>query len=202
MGLNIAGTAVRAFGVDMQTGFNVLGAWGGYRAAKLNANMMEFEADRMRSQAKDLLEDAQTYIVSAGKAQRAGEEAAVNRYLQLGQDIGRIYSGAAGGNIEASSGVVRNTVSSARLMADRDVKAINASAADQANAYVAQARSSRLNYVNALEQANLMDVQAKYTRKVGKLNMYSGFISAAGGWMSGHASNASDMMGGFAGMAG
>ena len=195
-GMNIAGTAVRGAGVDGQFGTELLGAWGTYFKGKLSAKMQKLQADQMRFDAKSYLEDAEAYIGTAGKVQRSGEETGVNRYLQLGQDIGRIYAGAAGGNIDVSSGTVRHVDSSARLMAERDVAATNATAADQANAYVSQAKSARLDYINAMTQAKMMDINARLTKKLSKSMMRSQIVSAVGGWMSGHAQNASAMFGG------
>lgn len=195
-GMNIAGTAVRAAGIDGQFGTELLGAWGTYFKGKLSAGMQKLQADQMRFDAKGFLEDAESYIGTAGKVQRSGEEAGVNRYLQLGQDIGRIYAGAAGGNIDVSSGTVRHVDSSARLMAERDVAATNATAADQANAYVSQAKSARLDYINAMTQAKMQDINARLTKKLAKSMMRSQIVSAVGGWMSGHAQNAASMFGG------
>ena len=195
--MNMAGTGMRAAGVDGQFGTELLGAWGTWYQGKLSASMQRLNASRMRRDAKALLEDAEGYMTSAGKAQQSGEEQAVNRYLMLGQDVGHIYAGAAGGNIDIASNVVGDVESAARAMASRDVTAINRSAADQANAYVAQAKSSRLDYVNAITQAKMQDIQARYTKKLAKSMMRSQIFSAVGGWMSGHAQNAGAMMGGF-----
>ena len=196
-GMNIAGTAVRAAGVDGQFATELLGAWGTWYQGKLSASMQRVAADNMRYDAKGHLEDADSYIATAGKVQRSGEEETTNRYLQLGQDIGRIYAGAAGGNIDIGSAVVGGVESSARLMANRDASAISRTAADRANAYVAQAKSSRLDYINAMTQAKMQDIQASYTKKLAKSMMRSQIISAVGGWISGHAQNAGAMMGGF-----
>ena len=198
-GLNIAGTAVRAAGIDGQYATEMYGAWGGYMNAKLASTMQKFDADQMRYYAKDHLRSAEGYMATAGKTQRAGEEEAVNRYLQLGQDIGRIYAGAAGGNIEVTSGVVRNVESAARIMADRDVSAINRSTADRTNAYVNAAASERMDYVREMTQARMIDIGARLNRKLAKTNMYSGMISATGRWQAGHAENAADFVGGLFG---
>lgn len=174
------GKVVEGIGHTGQWGVNLYGAWGGYMNAKLASTMQKFDADQMRYYAKDHLRSAEGYMATAGKTQRAGEEEAVNRYLQLGQDIGRIYAGAAGGNIEVTSGVVRNVESAARIMADRDVSAINRSTADRTNAYVNAAASERMDYVREMTQARMIDIGARLNRKLAKTNMYSGMISATG----------------------
>lgn len=194
-GLNIAGTAIRAVGIDGQYATEMYGAWGGYMNAKLASTEQKFDADQMRYYAKDHLRSAEGYMATAGKTQRAGEEEAVNRYLQLGQDIGRIYAGAAGGNIEVTSGVVRNVESAARIMADRDVSAINRSTADRTNAYVNAAASERMDYVREMTQARMIDIGARLNRKLAKTNMYSGMIAATGRWQANHAENAASFFG-------
>ena len=196
MGLNIVGTVMRAAANDVQFGLGLYGAWGGYLQSKMASKMQELSADQLRRRADRSLADADALVATAGKVQRAGEDEAVSRLLRLGQTVGRIYAGAAGGNIEVSSRTVRDAESSARLMAYRDVDAINRSAADRANAYVAQAGAARLQRVDDLTQARLMDIEAAYSRKAAKGVMRSQMVSAVGQWIAGHGSNLQGFMGG------
>ena len=195
--LNIAGTAVRAAGIDGQFGTKMLGAWGTYFQSKLAAKDAKLQADQIGWGASDSIANANALTASAAKAQRSGEEEAVNRYLALGQDIGRIYAGAAGGKIDVASGTVGEVDSAARLMASRDIAAINANTADRANAYLAEATSARIDAINQQAQAKMLRIEATLQKKLAKSAMRSQIISAAGQWQSAHAQNASDMMSGF-----
>ena len=182
--LTIAGMIVEGIGYTGQFGERLLGAWGTYLAGKMSARSQKLQATGLRYDAAERLEDATAYLTSAGKAQKAGEDEAVNRYLRLGQDIGRIYAGAAAGNIDVASRSVGRVDSAARLMAGRDVKAIGANAADRANAYVAEATSARVDYIRQMARAKMLDINASYERKMSKGMMRSQMLSAAGRFVS------------------
>ena len=145
---------------------------------------MRTQAELARYNAKSHLEDANRAVEFAGDVQRSGEEAGVNRYLQLQQDIGRIYAGAAGGNIDVSSATVRHVDASARSMAQRDVSAINRSAQQSANQYVDQARDARLAYISDMTAAKMQDIQASYNNKIARSNARLGTWSAVGSYIS------------------
>jgi len=178
------GKVVEAIGYTGQYGQRLLGAWGTYYQAKMAARMDKLQAEQMRFDAQGRLWDAEALTTSAGKAQKAGEDEAVNRYLQLGQDIGRVYAGAAGAGIDVTSRSVRRVDSAARQMAARDVKAINANAADRANAYVAEATSAKIDYINQMAQAKMVEINANYQRKMAKSSMRSQAIGATGRFAS------------------
>ena len=162
-------------------GMGILGAWGGYVEAKLNARRMEAQADSLGAEASGRLKDAESYNASAGGEQRAGLESAALRTRQLGEDIGRIYAGAAAGNIDVgASRTVREVDSASRVMAGQDVDAISASAAGRAASYQAQAQGARADAGRIAAQAEMQRIQARYTRKVGRTKMRAGIWSAAG----------------------
>lgn len=197
-GLDIAGTAVRAAGVDGQFGMDVLGAWGNYFMRRMNARLARVQADAMESSAGGRLRDAASYNATAGNEQRTGLDEAALRTRQLGQDIGRVYAGAASGNIDVgASRTVREVDSAARTMAGQDVETIGANAAGRARTHQAEATSARADAGRISAQAEMQRVAARYQRRVAKSQFRMDLLSAAGGWMSGHAANASSMMGGF-----
>ena len=178
------GTGLQITGGVWRFGGEVGGAWSSYYQTKANGSMQRTNAQLTRNNAKSHREDAKSASRYAGDVQRAGEEAAVNRYLQLGQDVGRIYAGAAGGNIDVSSRTVKQAESAARLMANRDVAAINRSAAQAANRYVDEARNARLAYVSDMAAGRMMDIGAKYQNRVARSNAQMSMWSAAGGLMA------------------
>lgn len=174
-----AGFGMQIGGALWDFGAKASGAWTKYYEAKANSNMMRINAQLTRYNAKAHLEDAESAMMHAGEVQRAGEEGAVNRYLQLGQDIGRIYSGAAGGGIDVSSKVVGQVDSAARTMAQRDVDAMNRSTAQAANQYVDEARNARLAYISDLTAARMQEIQARYNKRIAASNARLGTWSAA-----------------------
>ena len=183
-GAALAGPILQTTGAVWQFGAQLGGVWGSYYQTKANSAMQRVNADLTRYNAKSHLDAAANAIKYAGEVQRSGEEAAVNRYLQLGQDIGHVYAGAAGGNIEASSRTVGHVVSAARRMADRDVAAINRSTAQAANQHVDEARNARLAYVSDMTAARMMDIKARYDNRIARSNAHLGTWGAAGGLMS------------------
>lgn len=197
-GLNIAGTATRAAGVDGQFGMDVLGAWGNYFMRRMNARLAMAQADAIDAEAGGRLRDAGTYNATAGSEQRTGLDEAALRTRQLGEDIGRIYAGAAAGNIDVgASRTVREVDSASRIMAGQDVETIGANAAARAGAYQAQAQGARADAGRIAARGEMQRIQARYQRRVAKSQFRMDLLSAAGGWMSGHAANAASMMGGF-----
>lgn len=181
--MKVIGTGLQVAGAVWQFGAQVAGAWGSYYQTKANSAMQRINARLTRYNAKSHLEDAESAVGYAGDVQRSGEEAGVNRYLQLGQDIGRIYAGAAGGNIDVSSGSVRHVDSAARLMAARDVAAQNRSTQQAANQYVDEARNARLAYVSDMTAARMQEIQASYNNKIARSNARLQTWAAAGSLM-------------------
>ena len=180
----MVGKGMQLTGAVWQFGAQVAGAWSSYYQTKANSAMQRINAKLTRYNAKTHLENAESAIEYAGDVQKSGEEASVNRYLQLGQDIGRIYAGAAGGNIDVSSGSVRHVDSSARLMAERDVAAQNRSTQQAANQYVDEAKNARLAYVSDMTAAKMQEIQARYNNRIARSNAHLQTWAAAGGLMS------------------
>ena len=195
-GLNIGGTAVRAAGIDGQFATNLLGAWGTWIQGKLRASQLKAQASGYGAEASGQMADAHAAIRQAGDEQRAGMDQAANRYLVLGQDVGRIYAGAAAGNIEASSRSVGRVESAARMMAGRDVAAIAATTKSRTDALHSQSVTARANAVRLSAQGDILRAQARYEKKMAQSMMRSQIVSAVGQWMSAHAANASSMIGG------
>ena len=124
------------------------------------------------------------YARYAGDVQAAGEEAAANRRLLLGRDVGRMHAGAAGAGIDLSSRTVTRAENAARLMAERDAGATLRTAAQQANRHMDEARTTRLNadlnVVNADLQSKLSNIQANYEESAGRANRKIAQYSAWG----------------------
>ena len=124
------------------------------------------------------------YARYAADVQAAGEEAAANRRLLLGRDIGRMHAGAAGAGIDLSSRTVTRAERAARLMAERDVGATLRTAAQQSNRYMDEARTTRLNadlaVVNADLQSRLSNIQADYEEAAARSNKRIAQYSAWG----------------------
>lgn len=185
----IAGRSVKQAGIVGNLGTDILGAFGNYYAAKLGSSMLHLQADHGRYMAQGYLDDAGSYMEAAGGVQESAADANRNRYLRLADDVGRVYAGAAGGNIDVGSATVRHVDRSLREQADADVAATNRTAADQANAYVAQAGASRANYWNAMASAKMMDIQAHYNKKMAKSQRRSALWSAAGNFITSSVAN-------------
>lgn len=159
---------------------SAVNAWTKYYGEALNADMTGISADLKRQAAGSYLDQAASATRHAGQVQQAGMESAVNRYLRLGRDIGHIYAGAAGGNIDVSSNTVRDVDRAARLMANRDVAAISRSAANQAQDYSDAAKAARISYIGEQTAADMMDINAEYSKKIARSQMRSSMWSAAG----------------------
>jgi hypothetical protein len=184
----IASGIVGTVGAVWQFGAQVAGAWGSYYQTKANSAMQRINAGLMRYNAKSHLESAESNVEYAGNVQQAGEEEAVNRYFQLGQDIGHIYAGAAGGNIDVASRSVSHVDSAARLMAGRDVAAMNRSTQQAANQYIDEAKNARMSYISDMTAAKMQEIQASYNNKIAKSNARLQTWSAAGSLMTNIAS--------------
>lgn len=180
----IAGRSVKQTALFGKLGTDILGAYGSYYAAKLGSSMLGLQADQERFMAQSYLDDADAYVEAAGGVQKSAEDENRNRYHRLADDVGRVYAGAAAGNIDVTSATVRHVDRSLREQADADVTATNRTAADQANALVAQAGSARANYHNAMASAKMMDIQASYNKKMAKSQRRSALWSAAGNFIS------------------
>ncbi len=185
----IAGRSVKQTAIIGNLGTDILGAYGSYYAAKLGSSMMHMQADHARYMAQSQLDDAESYMEAAGGVQESAADANRNRHLRLADDVGRVYAGAAGGNIAVESATVRHVDRSLREQADADVAATNRTAADQANAYVARAGASRADYWNAMASAKMMDIQAHYNKKMAKSQRRSALWSAAGNFVTSSVAN-------------
>lgn len=177
--VNTAATGVSAYGNIANAALEFASIWTDYYNAKFGADMQHASAQMMRDNAPTHLEDAREAMRMAGRVQQTGTEAATNRYLQLGQDIGHVYAGAAGSGIDVSSATVRNVDRSMRLMANRDVAAIGRTAAENARQYARQASAHRRAYTNDLVKANLTDIQADYSKRAALNKAHLGTASAA-----------------------
>ena len=146
----------------------------GAAATRWGARLAQREAHRTAGQ----------YARYAGDVQKSGEEAAANRRLALGRDVGRMRAGAAGAGIDLSSRTVTRAENAARLMAERDVGATLRTAAQQANRHMDEARTTRLNadlaVVNADLQSDLSGIQAQYEESAARANRRIANYSAWG----------------------
>lgn len=184
----IAGMVFKAVGKTEAGIGDFIGVYGNYLAQKQQSWSMRQTAQQERLQAKDYLDDATSLFQQAGKVQQSGEEQTRMRYLQLGQDVGRLRAGAAASGVDVSSATVRHVESGQRSMADADAAAVSRSSAERANSYVSQAGTQRRNYVNALADAAMLDIQADLNNKIARSNMRSGMWSAAGRTLASFAS--------------
>lgn len=182
-GLANAGAMLQLGGSFWRFGGELGSVWSRYAEAQGNYGIQMAGAGLQRIGAEAKERSAAGYAQMAGDVQRSGEEAAVNRYLQLHRDIGRIYAGAAGGGIEVSSRVVSAADRTARQMANRDVTAINRTYAAQANQHLDQASQVRLAAAADRANARMAEVQARYGRDIARSNRTLGMWSAAGNLM-------------------
>ena len=187
--LGMWGKIVQGIGYTGKFATDLLGAWGNNLARRMDAHAMRVQADLTAAQASSRLRDAESATATAGNEQRTGMEQAALRTRQLGQDVGRIYAGAAAGNIDVgASRTVREVDSAARVMADQDVQAINATASSRANSYIQEAASARADAGRMAAQAEMMRIQSRYQRKVSRSMMRSEMVSAAGNFVTNLAS--------------
>ena len=177
---SLLGDAWGAFGATGDYFANLANAMTRYAGETMNAHGQILGSEMTRWGAKYRLQDAAKAAGYAGDVQRSGEEAAANRLLALGQDIGRVYAGAAGGNIDVSSRTVRGIDRAARMMAQRDVAATARTAAAQANRHIDEARGARLGYVGDILSADTQRIQGEYSEFVARSNKKMARYSAAG----------------------
>lgn len=189
VGTEIAGRSVKQVAIVGKLGTDILGAYGNYYAARLGAATLNLQADHQRFSATSYLDEADSAIAAAGGVQTTAADENRNRYMRLADDIGRVYAGAAGSGIDVASATVRHVDSSMRQQADADVTATNRTAADRANAYVSQASQARQNYRLALGEAEMLDIQAAYNKKMAKSERRSALWSAAGNFITSSVQN-------------
>ena len=175
--LGIWGWVVQAIGHTHQYATNMLGVWGTYQQSKLAKGDLDIQAAGYDAMAGDQIADAHAAIRQAGRVQRAGLHETTNRYLQLGQDVGRIYAGAAAGGIDVSSRSVGRVETAARKMAGRDVEAITATTKSQTDALHAQSISARANANRYLAQGEMLRAQGRYIKRMARSQMRLGFTS-------------------------
>ena len=175
------GGGMSMFGAVWDFADKAVGAWTTYYGQRANAQMQKIGAKLIKQGAQSHLDASRSLTRQAGEVQQAGEDAAVNRYLQLGQDIGRIYAGAAGSGIDVSSKTVGHVDEAARTMAARDVAAMNKTTQGKANQLLDQALQSRLAYISDMTQAKMQKIQASYSQKIAKSQMRSSIWNAAEG---------------------
>ncbi len=177
--VNTAATGMETY-QQVANGVMQIGSiWSNYYNAKFSSDMQRIGAQLTRQSASSYLDDAREATRMAGRVQQTGVDSATNRYLQLAQDVGHIYAGAAGSGIDVSSATVRHVDRSARLMAQRDVSAINRSTAEAARQFTRQASAYQRSYGSTLVKANLADIQADYARRAARTQAQFGTFSAA-----------------------
>lgn len=184
----IVGAVFKGVGKTQAAAGDFMSVYGNYLSATQQSWAMRQTADQERLQAKEYLEDATSLFQHAGNVQQAGDERTRMRTLQLGQDIGHLYAGAAGSGIDVSSATVRHVERGQRVMANADIAAMNRSTAENANTYISQTKNARLNYVNAMTDAQMLNIQADLNNKIATSNMRSGMWSAAGRTLASFAS--------------
>ena len=180
MGMQIAANATKQAGTDMQTAATAFKAWTTYLDAKNRARQLKLDAELSRIRAGEYGQDAKSLMEAAGDAQLEGREEAEIRGLQLAQDVGRVYTGAAGAGIDVSSATARHVREGMRREGYRDMANITKRAANAASGYVSQATTARKNQIWANYDAKVQDINAKYAKKMGRLQMIGGLLSAAG----------------------
>jgi len=188
-GMDMVGRGVQQGGTDIQTMGLGLKAYSSYlqmrqkgRALKLQAELADWRAGQYGRQADDL-------FAQAGDYQEQGQKEAQIRTLQLGRDVGRIYSGAAGAGIDASSRIAVAAERAARSEAARDVGEIAADAAGRARTSIAQSVTARQDAVFARADAKQLRANAKWAKNAGYLQLAGGMLSALGFHMGQTAQN-------------
>lgn len=109
--------------------------------------------------------DAQGYAAQAGDFQQAGMDRAFIRYWQLGHDIGRIRSKAAGSGIDMSSDIVSRVEGQSRRNAVYDVRQIQ--------------RTANANAAGAMDMARSSMVSSAYAKAQGEIEMAGAEATAA-----------------------
>ena len=148
----------------------------------MQAKTAKFAAEQSR-------EDAAGFMLRAADAQASGWQEAAMRGQRLAQDVGRVYTSAAGAGIDVSSATVRHVERTDRMEAKADMDAINANAAAQGRAYAEQAGNAMANYHMGMADAAQLRQNAKMARSRGRMEMLGGLLSAWGFHMSQTAQN-------------
>lgn len=179
-GWTTAGQILQVGGAYMSLAGNLGSAWNAYIQGKQEARMLEIGAEQSRYKASEYREDATALSKAAGDVQTQGQETAAIRGLRLGQDIGRIFSGAAGSGIDVNSATVQHVAKGTRSEGYRDMSAISKSAANQSQSYINQAISARKNAIWADYDAVVQNLNADLAKQAGRRQMIGGILSAAG----------------------
>lgn len=186
-GMSILGRAISQGGTDTSL-FGKLGnAWTNYLRGKLQAKSMRLQGDMYGVQADEYDRQAEDYMRIAGDAQLAGRQRAEIRGLQLGQDIGRIYAGAAGSGIDVSSATVGNVERGMRREAATDIDAISANAAGEANSAIYSASAARTSAIWARADQQMAYLNSKWAKHSSKLGLFGDILSTVG-WHMGQTS--------------
>lgn len=190
MGVDIAGRAVQQSGTDISTGALVAGALNKYWSSRWQAKTLKMQVRATEFAAEQSKADAGGYMMRAADAQASGWQEAAMRGQRLAQDVGRVYTGAAGAGIDVSSATVRHVERTNRAEAKADMDAINANAAAQGRAYAEQAGNAMADYYIGMADAAQLRQNAKMAKSRGRMEMLGGLLSAWGFHMQQTAQNA------------
>lgn len=164
----------------LSIGGDMLSAWAQYGAAKASAAMQSAQADAIAMTAGGYTRDAREHRRMAGEAQLEGNDAIALRNLQLGQDVSRVYAGAAGAGLGMDSRIVRHVDRAVRLNARRDTTAIAHNSRESAAAHMSQALASEYGWINQMLSSRMAKVNARYQRRAARGAYIGSLISGAG----------------------
>lgn len=180
------GAGLYMIGSGIQAGAQLGNAWAAYFGQRLQAGQYRMQASAAEFEAGQGITAAKRYWGAAAGAQRAGWQEAAMRGQRLAQDVGRVYTGAAGAGIDVSSDVVRHVERTNRTEALADMDAINANATAQAQQLMAQSGSAMAQYHIGMGNAAVMRQNAKIARTNAWGELVGGVLSSVGTMVGGY----------------
>lgn len=194
--MNWAGFAFKCAQTDFKLGSDIMNITANYLTSLTKEAALKAKSRNLGIEAENWREQSTWSEKQAGELQKSGRAQRESRLIQLGQDTGAMFAGAAGSGIDVSSKVVGKTVADTARSAYNDTAQMAVNEQAEVQSKMNDASAARQNAIFTEENQMWVDFAADLEESNRKWGVVAGALGAAGNWAGGMAGAGSALFGG------